>query len=219
MGNVMTDLAKYIEHTNLKPFATSNDILTLCGEAEEYQFYSVCVNPVWVPLAMEILENSDVIVCAVVGFPLGATTTSIKIAEAEFCIDNGATEIDMVVNIGDVKSGNWNAVQTEISKLSHFCHKRGAQLKVIMENCYLTESEIVECCESALCAGADFVKTSTGFGTGGATVEDVKLMRQSVCNVCKIKAAGGIKDRETALAMIEAGADRIGTSSGIAIVS
>jgi len=213
------DLAKYIDHTNLKPFATEHDINSLCQEAVTYEFAAVCINPVWVPFANIALKNSPVNLCSVVGFPLGATTTDIKLAETEFCLDNGADEIDMVINLGEAKLGNWTYVENEVRALSNLCHDKGAILKVIFETCYLDQSEIISACESSMKGGADYVKTSTGFGNGGATIDDVKIMITAVDGECKVKASGGIRDKEAALAMIEAGADRIGTSSGIAIVS
>jgi len=213
------ELAKYIDHTVLKPFATKDDILQLCNEAIEHSFAAVCVNPSMVECAALILKGSPVKICTVVGFPLGANTTQTKIYETGLCLEYGANEIDMVINIGEAKAGNWDFVENEILNLAELCHSAKATLKVIFENCFLTDEEIVKACQASVKAGADYVKTSTGFGTGGATLEDVTLMKKSVDGKCKIKAAGGIRDIESAVAMINAGADRIGTSAGIKIVT
>ncbi len=212
-------LAKYIDHTNLKPFATENDIVRLCEEAVHYGFAAVCVNPYWTATASNALRSSNVKVCSVVGFPLGATPTSIKVAEAESCLEDGADEIDMVINIGEAKSGNWDFVENEIRVLAELCKAYDSKLKVIFENCYLKKEEIILACRASVAAGADYVKTSTGFGSSGAVLEDVVLMVKEVAGKCKVKAAGGIRDKSTAVKMIEAGADRIGTSSGIQIVT
>lgn len=211
------NLNSYIDHTLLKPTATPNDIEKLCNEAKTFKFYAVCVNGCYVSLAVANLKNSDVKIAAVVGFPLGAMSSESKIAEAKFCVSSGAHEIDMVLNIGLLKSGDSLAVEKEISAIKKAIGK--TVLKVIIETCYLTDKEKVSACNAALNAGADFVKTSTGFGPGGATLEDLQLMKEAVGEKVKIKASGGIKDRETALIYINAGAQRIGTSSGIAIVT
>ncbi|NJE01951.1 deoxyribose-phosphate aldolase [Thermococcus sp. JdF3] len=214
------DIAGYIDHTNLKPYATADDIRKLCDEAVEYGFYAVCVNPYRVKLAREYLreKGADVKVASVIGFPLGATPTEVKVFEAERALDDGADELDMVINIGALKDGDYEYVRKDIAEVVRVAHERGAKVKVIIETCYLTEEEKVKACELAKEAGADFVKTSTGFGTGGATVEDVRLMRKVVGSEMGVKAAGGIRTYEQAVAMVEAGATRIGTSSGIKIV-
>lgn len=210
-------LEKYIDHTLLKPTATSLDIEKLCKEALQYRFFSVCVNSCYVPLASELLKNSEVSVCSVVGFPLGAMSTRAKLFETERALTDGADEIDMVMNIGWLKSKRINEVLQEISFLKNETGNR--ILKVILETCYLDEAEKKLACKICVDAGADFVKTSTGFGTGGATIEDIKLMKNAVKGDAKIKASGGIRDRETALEYVYLGVDRIGTSNGIAIVT
>lgn len=210
-------IEKYIDHTLLKPTATSFDIEKLCQEAIEYKFFSVCVNSCNVSLASELVKNSDVKVCSVVGFPLGAMSTRSKIFETERALFNGADEIDMVLNIGWLKDKRINEVLQEIDFIKKETGNR--ILKVILETCYLTDAEKKLACKICVDAGADFVKTSTGFGTGGATIEDVKLMINSVNGDAKIKASGGIRDRATALEYIYLGVDRIGTSNGIAIVT
>ena len=206
-----------IDHTLLKADATAEEITKLCKEAAEYQFASVCINPSYVPLASELLYGTGVKVCTVVGFPLGATTTKTKVFETKEAIENGAAEIDMVINIGAVKSGDYDLVKNDIEAVV-FAAKGKALVKVIIEACLLNDDEKVRVCTIAKMAGADFVKTSTGFSTGGATVEDVKLMRWVVGQDMGVKAAGGIRDYKTAVAMVEAGANRLGTSSGVAIV-
>ena len=214
------DIAKYIDHTNLKPYTTRDDIVRLCDEAIKYNFYAVCVNPYRVKLAKNYLreKNADVKVASVIGFPLGATPTEVKVFEAKKALEDGADELDMVMNIGALKDGDYEYVKNDIAGVVKVAHGRGAKVKVIIETCYLTEEEKVKACELAKEAGADFVKTSTGFGTGGATVEDVRLMRKVVGQGMGVKAAGGIRTYEQALAMIKAGANRIGTSSGVKIV-
>ncbi len=211
------ELAKYIDHTLLKADATKDKIEKLCEEAKEYGFASVCVNPAWVPLAAELLKGSEVKVCTVIGFPLGATTPEVKRFETENAIQNGAEEVDMVINIGALKSGDDELVKKDIQAVVEAA-KGKALVKVIIETCLLTEEEKVKACKLSVEAGADYVKTSTGFSTGGATVEDIKLMRETVGPELGVKASGGVRTREDALAMIEAGATRIGASSGIAIV-
>lgn len=207
---------KYIDHTLLKPTATHNDILKLCVEAQKFGFYAVCINGCNVPLAKIYLKDSPVKIAAVVGFPLGAGTTAVKVLEAEECIKNGADEIDMVINLGWIKSGDFEKAGNEISAVKNAIGNR--ILKVIIETCYLDVPEKEGACRTALKAKADFVKTSTGFGPAGATLEDVKLMKKVVGDQLKIKASGGIKDRKTAIKFIKAGADRIGTSSGITLL-
>ena len=218
------ELAKMIDHTILKANATQSDIEKLCDEAKKYNFASVCVNPYWVPLASDLLKNSTVKVCTVIGFPLGATSSESKASETEIAILQGADEVDMVINVGAMKNNQTDIVEKDILSVVNSARKTGkAQnkniiVKVILETCYLTKDEIKNACLCAKNAGADFVKTSTGFGTGGATVEDVKLMKETVGSSMEVKASGGIRDYETAIKMIEAGATRLGTSSGITIV-
>lgn len=207
----------YIDHTILKPTALPSDIEKLCKEAIEHSFKAVCVNSCYTQYAKEKLINSQVKLAVVVGFPLGAMSTEAKVFEATDSIANGADEIDMVINIGWLKSSQLELVKQDISKIKKAIGKK--VLKVIIETCYLTHVEKIKACELAVESGADFVKTSTGFGTGGATLEDVKLMKEVVGNKAKIKASGGIKDKATALKYISLGVARIGTSSGIAITS
>lgn len=209
-------LNKYIDHTILKATATDKDIKKLCEEAKEYEFYSVCVNGSYVKTASEYLNGTDVKVAAVVGFPLGAMTIGAKVYEAKEAIANGASEIDMVINIGKLKDAEYDYVKEEIKEIKDAIGSN--VLKVIIETCYLTDEEKVKACELSLLAGADFVKTSTGFGTNGATKEDVKLMKSVVGNKAKVKASGGVRDKQTAEEYIELGAERLGTSSGIEIV-
>ncbi len=212
----MKPLNSYIDHTLLKATATKENIIELCEEAKKHQFHAVCVNSCYVSLAKHHLKNSDIKVCSVIGFPLGSMSTEAKVAETITAIKNGADEIDMVLNIGLLKSKDFDAVWKDIEAVKA-CIPHGI-LKVILETCYLGELEIIKASELAIQSGADFIKTSTGFGTGGATIQDIKLMK-SVCKSCvKIKASGGIKDAETVLEYINLGVERIGTSSGIAIV-
>lgn len=211
------ELASYIDHTLLKPEASRAQIEALCDEAKQYHFASVCVNSCWIPLAAKRLEGSGVSPCCVVGFPLGASLSSAKAAEAKAAVSAGAKELDMVVNVGAVKSGDWNFVRDDIAAVN--AAKGDAKLKVIIEACLLEDEEKIRVCQIAKEAGADFVKTSTGFSTGGATVHDVGLMRKTVGSSMGVKAAGGIRTLADALAMIEAGADRIGASAGVQIVS
>ena len=212
------NIAKYIDHTNLKSYATKEDIIKLCEEAKKYGFYAVCVNPYRVKLAKEHLKGTDIKVASVIGFPLGATPTEVKVFEAKKALENGADELDMVINIGALKDKNYEYVKKDIEDVTKVAHEKGAIVKVIIETCYLSEEEKEIACKLAMEAGADFVKTSTGFGTGGATVKDVKLMRKVVGDKLGVKAAGGIRTYEEALAMINAGANRIGTSSGVKII-
>lgn len=213
------NLASIIDHTLLKPDATATQITKLCEEAKQHQFYSVCVNPFCVPLAVKLLKGSTVKVCSVVGFPLGSTTSAIKLAEATWVLEQGAQEVDMVMNIAAAKSNQWTVVEEEIQSLAQLCHQKGALLKVILETCLLTDAEKILACECAWRAGADFVKTSTGFSTGGATVHDVELMRKTVGQNLGVKASGGIKDKASAQALLAAGATRLGTSSGVHLVN
>ena len=209
-------LNKYIDHTILKATASSSDVQKLCEEAIEHEFYSVCVNGCYVADAKQLLQGTDVKVAAVVGFPLGAMTTAAKVFEAKEAIENGASEIDMVINVAKLKDGEFEYVENEIRQIKEAIGDN--VLKVIIETCYLTDEEKVKACELSLVAKADFVKTSTGFGNGGATYEDVKLMKSVVGDNAKVKASGGVRDKETAQKYVELGAERLGTSSGIDIV-
>ena len=211
-------LAKYIDHTLLKPDATEAQIEKLCAEAREYGFASVCVNSCYASLAARLLAGSDVAVCCVVGFPLGAATTAAKAFEAADAAQNGATEIDMVISVGAAKDGRWDDVEADIAGVAAAIEGK-ALLKVIIETCLLTDAEKIEACRAAVRAGADFVKTSTGFSKAGATAADVALMRKTVGPEIGVKAAGGIRTYQDAIAMIEAGASRIGASAGISILS
>ncbi|MBR0082145.1 MAG: deoxyribose-phosphate aldolase [Clostridia bacterium] len=210
-------LAKYIDHTLLKADATEEAILRVCEEAKHYGTASVCVNTARIPLAAKALEGSGVKACCVVGFPLGAMLPAAKAAEAAFAIEAGADEVDMVINIGKAKDGDWDYVQKDIEAVEAVC-KGKALLKVIIETCLLTDDEKVKACLAAKAAGADFVKTSTGFSTGGATVADIALMRKTVGPDMGVKASGGVRTREAAEAMIAAGATRIGASSSKGIL-
>ena len=210
------DYNKLIDHTNLKQDAQEADIIKLCDEAKEHHFASVCVNPNYVSLCKERLAGSDVKVCTVIGFPLGQTTTTAKIDETKDAIFEGADEIDMVINVSWIKDKYYDKVLYEIQRLKRYCHDR--ILKVILETCLLSDEEIVKACEIAKKAGADFVKTSTGFSKGGATVHAVELMRKTVGPDMGVKASGGIKTKEDMIKMVEAGASRIGTSSGVELV-
>ena len=212
------ELAKFIDHTNLKAYASRDDIKKLCDEAKEYGFYAVCVNPYRVKDAAEFLKGTDIKIASVVGFPLGATFTETKVQEAIMAIRDGAREIDMVMNIGAMKDGNYNLVENDIREVVEAAHEMNAKVKVIIETCYLTDEEKRKVCEIAKKAGADFVKTSTGFGSAGARVEDVKLMRETVGEEMGVKAAGGIHNANEAIAMIEAGATRIGASRSVQIM-
>ena len=210
-------IAAMIDHTLLKPEATPAQIEKLCAEAAEYHFASVCVNPVYIPLAARLLKGTGVKVCCVVGFPLGAIAPEQKAAEAASCAAMGAEELDMVIHVGAAKAGDWALVQRDIEGVVKAA--AGHTVKVIIETCLLTDEEKVKACEAAKAAGAHYVKTSTGFSTGGATTHDIALMRKTVGPEMGVKASGGIRDYETAMAMIEAGANRIGASAGIAIVA
>lgn len=211
------NLAKYIDHTLLKPDATKEQIGQLLKEAKEYKFASVCVNPYWVSYSNNFLKETNVKVCTVIGFPLGATTTETKIFETKQAIENGATEVDMVINIGELKSRNEDLVKRDIEAVVKAAQGK-ALTKVIIETSLLTDDEKVKACQLAKAAGADFVKTSTGFSGGGATESDVKLMRETVDPQMGVKASGGVRNRQDAISMIEAGATRIGASAGIKIV-
>ena len=212
------ELAKYIDHTNLKAYASKEEIKKLCDEAKKYGFYAVCVNPYRVKDAAEFLKGTEIKIASVVGFPLGATFTEAKVQETIMAINNGANEIDMVINIGALKDADYQFVEKDIREVVNAAHSAGAIVKVIIETCYLTDEEKRKACELAKKAGADFVKTSTGFGTAGAKVEDVKLMREVVGDGMGVKAAGGIHTAQEAIEMIKAGATRIGASRSVQIV-
>ena len=212
-------LAKYIDHTILKPEATKDEVMQVINEAKQYGFASVCVNPYWVELAATELKETDVNVCTVVGFPLGATSTFAKVSETSEALKDGAVEIDMVQNIGALLSGDEQTVREDIKAVALATHAGNAILKVILDNAFLTDEQIKRACELAVEAGADFVKTSTGFAKSGAKAADVRLMRETVGDKLGVKAAGGIHTKAEALAMIEAGASRIGASASIAIVT
>lgn len=212
----MQKINKMIDHTLLKAFATSDDIKKLCEEAKEYDFKSVCVNPTNVKLAAELLEDSDVLVCTVIGFPLGANTIDCKMLETVDALKNGADEIDMVINIGKAKEHDYRYIEEEIKTVVGAAG--GHTVKVIIETCYLSEDEKVACTLAARRAKASFVKTSTGFGTGGALVTDVVTMKANISDDMEVKASGGVRSADDALAMIKAGATRIGTSNGIKII-
>ncbi|AZK44228.1 deoxyribose-phosphate aldolase [Erysipelothrix rhusiopathiae] len=209
-------LSKYIDHTLLKQNATEAQIRVLCDEAKTYDFMSVCINPGFVSLCNELLEGTDVKVCTVIGFPLGANTTEVKVYETQNALNNGADEIDMVINVSALKDKKYDLIENEIRSIKSVCGDN--ILKVIIETCLLEDDEIVKACELAVAAGADFVKTSTGFSTGGATAKDVKLMKDTVKDQASVKASGGVRSQEDMDAMIQAGATRIGTSSGVALV-
>jgi deoxyribose-phosphate aldolase len=209
-------LASYIDHTILKPEAQKAEVERLCAEAARFRFASVCVNPCWAALVAEKLKGSGVLTCCVVGFPLGATPSECKAHEAEVCIRNGAQEIDMVINVGALKDGDLDGVRQDIAAVKRACGP--VTLKVILETCLLTDAEKVVACQLSAAAGADFVKTSTGFSKSGATAADVALMRKTVGPGLGVKASGGIRTQADALAMIAAGATRIGASAGIAII-
>lgn len=220
LGVFPTDgqLAHMIDHTILKPDATQDEIAQLCYEARKYNFASVCVNPSYVKLCSDLLEGSDVLVCTVVGFPLGATPTEVKVFETQQAVREGADEVDMVINVGALKSRDYERVERDIASVARAVHAGGAILKVIIEAALLTDEEKVAACQLAKVAGADFVKTSTGFGPGGATSEDVALMRRVVGPSLGVKAAGGIRTYEDAKKMIAAGASRIGASASVKIM-
>ena len=211
-------LAKMIDYTLLKPDATEDDITKLCKEAIKYNFASVCINPVYVSLATKLLKGTAVKVCTVIGFPLGANAPEVKAFEAKNAIEKGAQEIDMVMNVGALKSGNYELVKRDMIAVIEVAKERNVVTKVILECGFLTDEEKVTACKLAKKARADFVKTSTGFGPSGARIHDVKLMKEAIGKGMKVKASGGIRTFKDAFAMIKAGADRIGTSSGVAII-
>ncbi|WP_320940056.1 deoxyribose-phosphate aldolase [Lysinibacillus capsici] len=210
------NFARMIDHTLLKAEATKEQIEKLCAEAKQFNF--VCVNPTWVKRSSELLQGTDVLVCTVIGFPLGANTPAVKAFEAKDAIANGAKEVDMVINIGALKDKNYELVQADIAAVVEAA-KDSALVKVIIESCLLTDEEKVKACELAVAAGADYVKTSTGFSTGGATAEDIALMRKTVGPDLGVKASGGVRSLEDMKKMVEAGATRIGASSGVAIMN
>jgi len=218
-SDVPMDLAKYIDHTLLKPEASATDIDKLCAEAKEYHFASVCINPTWVKRAADTLRGTSVVTCVVIGFPLGANTTTIKAMEARKALRDGAREVDMVINIGELKSGDYDLVREDIAKVAEAAHEVGGLCKVILETALLTDEEKVIASSLAKEAKADFVKTSTGFGPGGATVYDVALMRETVGPDMGVKASGGVRTLEDVEDMIAAGATRIGASAGVQIVA
>lgn len=211
------NINKLIDHTALKPNTNKESILKLIAEAKTYDFASVCVNPCWVALAHQELKNTDVKVCTVIGFPLGANTTEVKVFETKDAIEKGAQEIDMVINIAMLKDKEYDYVENEIHQIVEAA-KDKALVKVIIETCLLTDEEKIKACELSQKAGADFVKTSTGFSTGGATVHDIALMRKTVGAEMGVKASGGVHTHEEALAMVEAGATRIGASAGVKLL-
>ncbi len=211
------ELNRYIDHTLLKADATKDRICQLCEEAKEHHFASVCVNSYWVSTCRDLLSGSDVKVCTVVGFPLGAMSSEAKAFECQQAIADGAQEIDMVINIGELKAGHYEAVEADIKAVVEAA--QGKCVKVILETCLLSKAEIIKACELCMSAKASFVKTSTGFSTSGATIENVRLMKDCVKGVCKVKAAGGVRSYEDLMAMVEAGADRIGTSAGVQLLN
>lgn len=213
----MNLLNNYIDHTLLKATATKKDIINLCSEAKQYNFYSVCVNSCYVALAKSELKNTKIKVCSVIGFPIGAMSTKAKVEEAKAALNDGANEIDMVINIGLLKSKDFDSVWKDIEAVKSIMPNY--ILKVILETCYLEELEIIKASELAIQSGANFIKTSTGFGTSGANIHDIKLMKSVANNEIKIKASGGIKDAKTAIEYINLGVERLGTSSGIEIVT
>ncbi|MBD8522090.1 MULTISPECIES: deoxyribose-phosphate aldolase [Lysinibacillus] len=212
------NFARMIDHTLLKAEATKEQIEKLCAEAKQFNFASVCVNPTWVKQSSELLQGSEVLVCTVIGFPLGANTPAVKAFEVKDAIANGANEVDMVINIGALKDKNYDLVQADIAAVVEAA-KGSALVKVIIESCLLTDEEKVKACELAVAAGADYVKTSTGFSTGGATAADIALMRKTVGPDLGVKASGGVRSLEDMKSMVEAGATRIGASSGVAIMN
>jgi len=212
-----SEIARFIDHTLLKPDATAEQIINLCEEAKKYGFMSVCINPTWVSLAAKLLKGTEVKVCTVIGFPLGATPPNVKAYETRMAIQDGAQEIDMVINIGALKSKNYSLVEDDIRKVVEA--SQGRIVKVILETALLNDEEKIMACTISKSAGAHFVKTSTGFGPGGATAHDIALMRKTVGNDMGVKASGGVRDAKTAMEMINAGASRIGASASVKIIS
>lgn len=219
MTNYTIDqLARFIDHTNLKPNATAKDMEILCTEAKNYNFKMVAINSVQSKLCRELLKDTEVNVGAAIGFPLGQTSIESKVFETEDAIKNGANEIDYVINITELKEKNYSYIEKEMRRIVEVCAKNNVISKVIFENCYLTKDEIIKLCEIAKKVKPDFIKTSTGFGPSGATFEDVKLMKNTVGDSVKVKAAGGVRNSQDFIKMIKLGAERIGTSSGVAII-
>jgi deoxyribose-phosphate aldolase len=216
--NSARSVAALIDHTLLKPEAVEADVKRLCGEARTYEFASVCINPCWVSFARDLLDDSAVRVCTVIGFPLGAEKKKTKLFAAEKALEDGAVELDMVLNVGWLRGGDSKAVADEIASLAGIAHSGDAILKVILETCLLNSEQKLRACKIAVEANADFVKTSTGFSSGGATMEDVRLMREAVGDKIGVKASGGIRSLESLQQMVSAGASRIGTSSGVRII-
>ena len=207
---------KYIDHTCLKAFASLEDIVKLCSEANYYKFKSVCINPAYIETAKELLKGSDILICTVIGFPLGQNTTDVKVFEVTDAISKGADEVDVVLNVAEMKNKNYDYILNELKEIVKAAH--GVLVKLIIETCYLTDEEKIKACKLATEAKIDYVKTSTGFWTGGTTVEDVKLMKANISDNMKVKASGGVRTKEDFLKMIEAGASRIGTSNGVKIM-
>lgn len=218
MNLSVNELAKMIDHTLLKPFISNEDLRKHCEDAIKYNFKTVAINNAPVPFCKGLLEGTDILCDAAVGFPLGQSTIETKVFETQDIIKKGAGEVDYVINIVEVKNGNWAYIEDEMKRIVDVCNENNVVSKVILETCYLTDDEKVKICEIALKVKPTFIKTSTGFGTGGATVEDIKLMKKCVGDSIKIKASGGIKTVEDAFSMIEAGASRIGTSQGVKII-
>ncbi|WP_164506905.1 deoxyribose-phosphate aldolase [Lapidilactobacillus bayanensis] len=215
---MMESFAKYFDHTLLKPEATEREVRQVIAEAKEYQFASVCINPYWVKLTADELKGTGVTTCTVIGFPLGATSTVAKVAETAQALHDGAQEVDMVINIGELIAGHDEAVKTDIMNVARAAHAGGAKLKVIIETALLTDDQKVKACQLAVAAGTDFVKTSTGFSTGGANAHDVAIMRKTVGPNIGVKASGGVHSLADAQAVIDAGANRVGASASVAIV-
>ena len=207
---------KYIDHTNLKAYAKLEDIVKLCSEANYYNFKSVCINPAYIETAKELLKGTDILICTVIGFPLGQNTTDVKVFEITDAIAKGADEVDVVLNVAEMKNKNYDYILNELKEVVKAAN--GVLVKLILETCYLEKDEIIKACKLATEAKIDYVKTSTGFGTAGAKVDDVKLMKENISSNMKVKASGGIKTKEDFLKMIEAGASRIGTSNGVQIM-
>lgn len=212
------NLANFIDHTLLKPDAKASEIEKLCGQAIEHGFYSVCVHPYYLPLVKQVLQDSLVKTCTVIGFPLGLEQSAAKLFEARHCLDLGADELDMLINISALKDRNYDYVEREIQNIAALVKEKGKLLKVILETCLLSRDEIQKACQIAESSSADFVKTSTGFSRAGASIEDIRLMKASLGPKMGIKASAGIRDRKTALALIDAGATRLGTSASLALL-
>jgi deoxyribose-phosphate aldolase len=218
MKYTLEQFARMIDHTNLKADALTSDIKTLCAEAKEYHFASTCVNQVKATITGRELEGTDIKSCSVVGFPLGQTSICMKVYETRDALDNGANEIDYVINIGEAREGNWDYIEQEMTEIVAVCNEAGALSKVIFENCYLTKDEIAKLCEIASRVKPSFVKTSTGTTASGATVEDVKMMAELTPDCVEVKASGGVRDADKFIEMLKAGATRVGASAGIAII-